>query len=125
MGALNLPKVGYWTTVHCRGTTWWGSTAACYVPKSSALRAVSSITSLRPMQRYESYLLGLQTWRLALGMGGGKQVVQMVYTEKSGVIFSKYSSYLLKCQEHGVIHLEEKRKSKKNSLGFPSLVPSH
>lgn len=123
MGALNLPKVGYWTTVHCRGTTWWGNTTACYVPKSSALRAVSSTTSLRPMQRYESYLLGLQAWRLALGMGGRKQVAQMVYTEKSGVIFSKYSSLPLKCPEHGVINLEKTKKEKRIVWWCPILVP--
>lgn len=37
--------------VPSRGTTWWGSTAVCCVPRSSAPRVASSTTSSRPTRR--------------------------------------------------------------------------
>lgn len=73
------------------------------------------------MERYESILLDLQAWRLALGMGAREQVAETVYTEKSSVFFSK-GPLPLKCHERGVITLKKK---KKTSLGCPSLIPSH
>lgn len=45
------PHVGV-GRLSCRGTTWWGSTAACCVPRSSAPRAGSSTTSSRPTRRW-------------------------------------------------------------------------
>lgn len=61
--------------MHCRGTTWWGSTAACYAPKNSALKAALNTISSRPTRRYESY---------PLGVGGREWVAQMVCAEKLG-----------------------------------------